>query len=380
MLEDRSATIGSHDRKNLTKLQLKQQKRHKVERKKVELSKARAQFEVTPSENISCSSSTSDSGNSQDEIPGCSATPMAHRRTVKTGAILEIPYDILSKSSVVEVMTRCGISPSAGSAFLQSILLESQYSGNEELTESQLLSKFTLSYASCDRYKRKQNYSMSEIIKESWTPPMIYNIHWDSKLVPQFQDKYNKIEIMPVLVSNGSNTKLLGVPSFCPGAEQSVGSIIGDFTYNLLIEWNYTIDGATSMVFDTTSTNTGLWSGGCVELQNRLNKSLLWCACRKHIGELIVGSVFNALQIKMSKSPEIMIFKNFQSNFSHVCQDDISYPPYLEELDCYSDSELSFLNELRKDATDLATKLLTKKDNSNLPREDYKELLELLLF
>ena len=98
MLEDQSATIGSHDRKNLTKLQLKQQKRHKVEeRKKVELSKARAQFEVTPSENISCSSSTSDSGNSQDEIPGCSATPTAHQRTVKTGAILEIPYDILSK-------------------------------------------------------------------------------------------------------------------------------------------------------------------------------------------------------------------------------------------------------------------------------------------
>ena len=104
MLEDRSATIGSHDRKNLTKLQLKQQKRHKVEeRKKVELSKARAQFEVTSSENISCLSSTSDGGNSQDEIPGCSAT--AHRRTVKTGAILEIPYDILSKSSVAEVMT-----------------------------------------------------------------------------------------------------------------------------------------------------------------------------------------------------------------------------------------------------------------------------------
>ena len=52
----------------------------------------------------------------------------------------------------------------------------------------------------------------------------------------------------------------------------------------------------------------------------------------------------------------------------------------MEELDCYSDSELSFLNELRKDVTDLATKLLTKKDNSYLPREDYKELLELLLF
>lgn len=101
------------------------------------------------------------------------------------------------------------------------------------------------------------------------------------------------------------------------------------------------------MVFDTTSTNTGLWSGGCVELQTRLNKPLFWCACRKHIGELIIGSAFDALQIETSKSPEIFMFKNFQTYFSPVCQNDISYPPYLNES-CVTTNELNFLNELKK--------------------------------
>ena len=40
---------------------------------------------------------------------------------------------------------------------------------------------------------------------------------------------------------------------------------------------------------------------------------------------------------------------------------------------------MEFLNELQKDATNLATHLLTKNDANDIPRKDYKELLELLL-
>ena len=74
------------------------------------------------------------------------------------------------------------------------------------------------------------------------------------------------------------------------------------------------------MVFHTTSTITGLWSGGCVEVQSRLKKPLLLCACRKHDGELIVGSVFDEPHIGTSKCPGILIFKNFRTYLSHVNQ------------------------------------------------------------
>ena len=123
---------------------------------------------------------------------------------------------------------------------------------------------------------------------------------------------------MPVLISAGQETKLLGVPSFTPCAGVAVGSVIGDFTMDLLDDWNCSADGAVSMVFDTTSTNTGLWTGDCVELQSKLNKSLLWCACRKHMGEWIAGKVFDTLLIEKSQSPDIKIFKNFRSNFNII--------------------------------------------------------------
>ena len=59
-------------------------------------------------------------------------------------------------------------------------------------------------------------------------------------------------------------------------------------------------DGTVNMVFDTTSINTGLWTGGCVELQSKLNKPLLWRAGRKHMGELVAAKVFDTLLIEKS--------------------------------------------------------------------------------
>ena len=90
------------------------------------------------------------------------------------------------------------------------------------------------------------------------TPYMLYTIHCDCKLVPQFQNKYQKVEILLVLVSSGLNTKLLWVPSFTSDVKQFFGSIIGDFSSQLLSGWKCSVDGSVSMVFDTTSTNTGL--------------------------------------------------------------------------------------------------------------------------
>ena len=83
---------------------------------------------------------------------------------------------------------------------------------------------FSLSYASCDRYRRKANYELSQIINNNWKQPQIYNIHWDSNIEHDLKD--SGLEIMPVLISAGQETKLLGVPSFNPCGGVAVGSVI----------------------------------------------------------------------------------------------------------------------------------------------------------
>ena len=157
-------------------------------------------------------------------------------RSQKIGACLHIPHDILSKKAVVETLTRCKITPAAALSLLSSIIMESNYIGEDSCTNSELVSRFSISYASCDRYKRKINETIAHDIKDKWEPEknMPYNLHWDSKVIPSLSNKYEHCEIMPVLLSSGEEIKLLGVPNFQLGGEEHARKIIGRLAYDLI--------------------------------------------------------------------------------------------------------------------------------------------------
>ena len=72
------------------------------------------------------------------------------------------------------------------------------------------------------------------------------------------------------------------------------------------------------MLFDTTASNTGHLTGACICLQSEFGRALLWCACRHHIGELILSHVFEDLQIEVSKSPDVSLFARFQKHFDQI--------------------------------------------------------------
>ena len=116
----------------------------------------------------------------------------------------------------------------------------SKYIGEESCTKSELLSPFSISYASCDRYKRKINETIAHDIQDTWEPEnnQPYNLHWDSKLIPSLSNKYQQMEVMPILVSSGKDTKLLGVPNLPIGDNERAGNIIGNATYDLIDKWN----------------------------------------------------------------------------------------------------------------------------------------------
>ena len=66
-----------------------------------------------------------------------------------------------------------------------------------------------------------------------------------------------KEERLPVLVSGGGNTKLLGVPALPPkDPDTPMGTLIADAVVGVLEEWGAK-DDVVGMVFDTTSVNTG---------------------------------------------------------------------------------------------------------------------------
>lgn len=135
------------------------------------------------------------------------------------------------------------------------------------------------------RKEARQNSSIDIKSKLDIKEPIV--VHWDSKIMPDILGS-QKIDRLPVLVSYADgNEKLLGVPKLACGT----GCNTGNAVYTILKSWD--LDGKIiGMGFDTTAVNTGLKNGACTFIESKLEKELLWFACRHHIMEIILSKVF----------------------------------------------------------------------------------------
>ena len=273
---------------------------------------------------------------------------------MKTGADVHIPHDILKAQNVVQVLVRNKISTSAISAVMHEIVATSE--GDP--------SKLSLSYASIERYRIEAIQNITEKIAENSTPPAAANIHWDGKLM-EASDGVGKVEKLPVLLSGNGGTKLLGVPAIRHKSSSFAGSLIADAFDKLIKIWDCQ-NSLAGMVFDTTCSNTEAQTVACVALQNTISKPLLWFACRHHVGELVLGHVWDVLKIKVSKSLEIQIFQRFRKHFSTI-------ETNCENLDfCVTPLNLS-------DKKDQIIEMCHNNLKQPFSRGDYKELIKLTL-
>jgi hypothetical protein len=128
------------------------------------------------------------------------------------------------------------------------------------------------------------------------------------------------------------------------------------------------------MVFDTTASNTGHLTAGCICIQKRLDRALLWCACRKHVGEIILTHVWDSLKVEVSKSKDVSLFVRFRDNFHKL--------PHTESATfSYVDNNLSQFLADQKDVVFGFLQNLKEHPNADeiLIRCDYRELLDLCL-
>ena len=156
---------------------------------------------------------------------------------------------------------------------------------------------------------------------------------------------------------------MLGVAELKGNSEEGAGKLIADASYKFLEDWQCS-DCIQTMVFDTTCSNTGHLSAGCIAVQEKLNRPLLWCACRHHIGELLLSHLWNDLKVEISSGPNICIFTRFRVNFKKLSINDISnfnYAPQSPE---------------NADIINLCKKVLKSQDKM---RGDYRELAQLVI-
>ena len=102
---------------------------------------------------------------------------------------------------------------------------------------------------------KRKNYKISQVINDNWIP-VYTQTTLGFKNVANLGGKYDKLEIKPILMSAGHEIKLLRRTILTSHGGMAADSVVENFTMDLLEDWNCSADGAISMVFDTTSTNT----------------------------------------------------------------------------------------------------------------------------
>lgn len=174
--------------------------------------------------------------------------------------------------------------------------------------------------------------------------------------------RIEKVERVAVAVSGHKEYKLLGVKKVSNGT----GKLIGESVYNLLSEWNCN-SNVIGMSFDTTSSE---YEGACKHVEKLMKKNLLNLACRNHIFELIVGSVFFLL-FGESTGPTAILFKKFRKKW-----------PSIEKTKIDVFGRCNFRSKLAKQFKSATVQTLREaldKKGTYLPRDDYKEFCELTL-
>jgi len=103
------------------------------------------------------------------------------------------------------------------------------------------------------RQTRMENREVVTSRDESFSPPDPLLLHWDAKLLPDIAGGKHKVDRVAVLVSGGGVEKLLAVPAIGRGT----GEEQANACLSTLDDWKLRTQ-VRGLVFDTTSSNTGL--------------------------------------------------------------------------------------------------------------------------
>ena len=149
----------------------------------------------------------------------------------------------------------------------------------------------------------KHRQDVASKLRAEFRPEVPLTIHWDGKILEDIAGR-ETVDRLPILVSGEGVEQLLNVPKLDAGTGLATASAV----YEAAESWSIS-SRIKCMCFDTTAANTGLRKGACILLEQKMEKDMLWLACRHHILEIMLEAVVTSV-LPPSSGPEIVIFKN----------------------------------------------------------------------
>ncbi|XP_076042026.1 uncharacterized protein LOC143025930 [Oratosquilla oratoria] len=291
----------------------KKKKRAEIEDKRKKKSEAekRLTVEVVSSSTLADSSSSSESS-ADDSFQIHSHKKKKKKKRKKSDAISagpSIPKNIFLKPEVTAALDRTGVSHRKA---MHQLGAQAKSIGID-------IEPIILSQTSIYRYRKKNREEAANSIKADImtriprdTPLMLYG---DGKLLPDItvaSSGREKAERIAILALGDGVEFLLGVPKI----GSSSGTDQANACLSAINNWGLSHQIKT-IVFDTTASNTGLLQGACIKIQEKLQKELVWLACRHHVYEVILADVFRSAY-GPSSGPSIPLFSRFQDLWGNL--------------------------------------------------------------
>lgn len=229
------------------------------------------------------------------------------------------------------------------------------------------VSSLAVNRSSIRKSRIRHRAEMSAGVKLDYetVPDVPLVIHWDGKILPDITGKQETVDRLPIYVSGAGKNKLLCVPKLPDGTGKAVAAAVK----SAVDEWKLA-DRIQAACFDTTASNTGQHSGACHLLEQDLGKSLLYLPCRHHIHEIIIGHVFDVCH-GCSSGPDVQLFARFKKHWSLIDKQQYEVG--------HDDEETKHILSGCQETVDEVKSFAKQVLQSVLPRDDYRECLELVL-
>ena len=287
-----------------------------------------------------------------------------HQKKSET-VLIELPRDLMNSPEVVSMLDRTGTTSRKAVGVVSSILKTGKIDGKEAD-----LSQFSLSRPGLER-KRVHNRSVlmeQEIEEFQVKMPARAALHWDGK---QTMDVAGVLQENEAILVSGAphylEGKILSVSKLVDeeGNPTSTGEAQAAACLEQLKVWGVE-KNIVALVFDTTSSNSGVHRGATVRLQTALGRPVFFLACRHHVSELFVKACWYAI-FEADLSPDCKFFADIRDEWA--------------SLDTSSEAVIMTLNmdvQGRKEALEFYRELLLRKNrrNESTVRDDYRELAE----
>ena len=128
--------------------------------------------------------------------------------------------------------------------------------------------EYNINRSSISRGRQRNRTKFAKVIKRDFHVDTPLVVHWDGKLMEQLTKKQH-VERLPILVSGEGVERLLGVPKLSGGTGENQATAV----IEALEEWGVT-DKVIGICFDTTASNTGIKSGACLRIEQKLGRYL----------------------------------------------------------------------------------------------------------